>query len=396
MTVRLDVLSRLVLAKVLYVRGTAACQASRDKQTFAIGLLSLHDGVELALGAVGDHVRATLPDRIGFMQYFELIDAKIAPDKLPYRREMDALNSLRVNTKHRGILPDVDSSRHFPAVVMNFLSDVCDKHFGLDFALVSLRDAIREDNARRLLVAAEEEIAHGNYERALTFVAIAWFRAFEDRYTHSLSRLSGREAEVQFPEARPVQIRLDLIEKGIDPFLYFRFKNLTPKIGRRTNTDELVTEWERDYGHPKNWTEQNARFAYDFVVDALIKVQAEPSAAYTLIHYNQAYVDQIEPVGDTVTFYENGYPPSLADLPDTPRTLLTGKVPLGTPALTVRKGDYVLGWVTKSSNKPAYFVHLPLAWFYYVHSDEVRITRVDLKDTEPVGDEGRLRLKTSN
>src|SRR6266849_6189630 len=104
LTVRRDVLSRLVMAKVLYVGGAAACGATHDKQRFAIGLLSLQDAVELALGALGDHVRASLPDQMRFNDYFDRIDAQITPDKLPYRRELHALNSLRVNIKHRGIL----------------------------------------------------------------------------------------------------------------------------------------------------------------------------------------------------------------------------------------------------------------------------------------------------
>jgi hypothetical protein len=382
------------MAKVLYVRGAAACQSTRDKQTFAIGLLSLHDGVELALGALGDHVRAVLPDRIGFMQYFDLIDAKIAPDKLPYRREIDGLNSLRVNTKHRGILPDVESSRHFPSVVMNFLTDVCDKHMGVDFARVSLRDAIKDDNARGLLSAAEDGITQGEYKLALEFMGYAWFRGFEQRYVFGLGLLGQESAEIQFPQAKPAQIRFDLIEKGIDQFLYFRFKNLVPKIGLRKDTGALVAEWERAYGHPKNWTEQNARFAYDFVVDALIKALTEPDAGYTLVHYVEAYFDKLEPVSEEVIFYENGYPPSLADSPGTLRTLVTGMVPLGTPALTLRSGEYVLGWANRSEDKPAYFVHLPVARFYYVHSDEVRLTPVAREDAEQVGDDGQFRLKT--
>jgi len=394
MTLRLDVLSRLVLAKVLYVRGAAACGATQDKQGFAIGLLSLQDAVELALGALGDHVGASLPDHIGFNQYFERIDTTIAPDKLPYRRELHAINSLRVNIKHRGILPDVESCRHFPAVVLNFLTDICDKHMGLEFALVNLRDAIRDENARRLLVAAEEGIDHGQYKEGLELMAVAWFRAFEQQYAHGLSRLLGQEpSEVQFPEVRPVQIRLDLIEKGIDPFLYFRFKNLTPKVGRRQDTGELVTEWDiRSYGHPRNWTEQNARFANDFVVDALIKVQVEPNAAYTLIHYVQAYVDKLEPVGEEVTFYEDGYPPSLADPAGSRKTLLTGAMPLGRIAVTIRAGEYLLGWATPVEGKPAYSVHLPYARFLTVHSEEVRVTSVPREETEQEED-GSLRLK---
>jgi len=395
MTVRLDILSRLVMAKVLYARGAAACASTKDKQGFSLGLLSLQDSVELALGALGDHVQARLTDQIRFNEYFDRIDDAIAPQALPYRRELNTLNGVRVSIKHRGMLPDIDSCRHFPAVVLNFLTDVCDKHLGLDFTLVSLRDAIKDENAGRLFAAAEDAIDQGAYKEALELVASAWFRAFEQRYTQGLAILIGPDApEVDFPQARPAQLRFDLIEKGIDQFLYFRFKNFVPKIGRRVANGELVTEWQHAYGHARNWTEQNARFVYDFAVDALLKVETEPNAAYTLVHYFEAYMDKVEPAGDEVTLYRNGYPPNLADPPGSTRTLATGAFPLGTPGRTLRRGEYILGWVTARDEGPSRLVHVPPgANLFNVHVDDIRITPIPREDVERDGENEEFRLR---
>jgi hypothetical protein len=395
---RLDILSRLVIAKILYTRGAGACEATNDKQSFAIGILQLQDSVELALGALGDQVGASLPDPIRFHEYFDRIDERIVPEKLPYRRELLGLNSVRVSLKHRGYLPDVSACRHFPSVVLEFLVGVCDKYFALDFSLVSLRDAIREENARRLLVAAEEKIEQGDIQGALEFMAIAWYRGFERKYSVGLGlgRLLGAPKDVVFPETDYVNLRLDLIEKGIDPFLYFRFKNLAPKIGERTADGELVTEWELDYGHPKNWTGQNARFCFDFVVDALIKVQAEPDATYTLVHYNAVYIDKIEPTGEEAVFYEKGYPPSVADAVSfkTASPLLVSGKPLGEIALRLRRGEYCLGWAHRE-DEVLYSVVLAenKVRFLRVEISAIRLTSMPRELAVEMAD-GTVRLRS--
>ena len=395
MAVRLDVLSRFVLAKVLYAQGAAACARTKDKQAFSIGLLSLQDSVELALGALGDHLQARLTDQLRFNEYFDRIDEKIAPEALPYRRELNTLNGVRVGIKHRGMLPDVESCRHFPAVVLNFLTDVCDKHLSLDFALVSLRDAIKDENARRLLDGAEGAIGLGAYKEALELIASAWFRAFEHRYTLGLAIMLGQEpAEVDFPRVQPAQLRFDLIEKGIDQFLYFRFKNLVPKIGRRKD-GELVTVWEHDYGHPKNWTEQNARFVYNFAVDALLKVETEPDADFTLVHYLAAYLDKVEPAGDEVALYVDGYPPNLADPPGSRGTIATGGRVLGKPGRTLRRGEYLLGWVTANDESPSRLVHVPPGQLFNVHVEDIRVTSIPRDDVIRDSEFGAFRLPTN-
>ena len=67
-------------------------------------------------------------------------------------------------------------------------------------------------------------------------------------------------------------------------------------------------------------------------------------------------------------------------------------MPLGRIAVTIRAGEYLLGWATPVEGKPAYSVHLPYARFLTVHSEEVRVTSVPREETEQEED-GSLRLK---
>lgn len=48
-----------------------------------------------------------------------------------------------------------------------------------------------------------------------------------------------KETLFQFTQIYKVEHKVELIEHGVDPFLYYRFKNLTPRIARHKDTGEL-------------------------------------------------------------------------------------------------------------------------------------------------------------
>jgi hypothetical protein len=48
--------------------------------------------------------------------------------------------------------------------------------------------------------------------------------------------------------------------------------------------------------------------------------------------------------------------------------------------------------VTHIKDKPVYLVHLPVVRFFYVHTEEVRVTSLPNEETEEAED-GTLRLK---
>ncbi len=265
----------------------------------------LHDAAESVLGAVADHVHVELKPKHSLLDYYELIkNADGQQRTLPYKTQMRNLNQIRIDAKHLGVLPDPKTNAYLPRAVRDLCIAVCRIYLDVDFELVSLKSLIRSEKVFDYIDRAEKDISAGRFENALVLLAHAMFLICE---SHRIS-LFGIGLQIQpavkFPDVFSTSQTVDLLGHGVDPYLYHRFKNLTPRIGRRAGEQEdLVVWWERDYGHPGNWTERNARFCLNFCVETALKYQREPDEGYTIIESVVLYEDVIEPSGDRAAFF---------------------------------------------------------------------------------------------
>jgi hypothetical protein len=92
----IETVRRLTLARHLYELGSASARSGNDIHLFsAVNLFQ--DAVESFLVAVADHVGAALDQNTNFDQYFVKIDAKIAPNVLPFKNKLIRLNKVRVS-----------------------------------------------------------------------------------------------------------------------------------------------------------------------------------------------------------------------------------------------------------------------------------------------------------
>ncbi len=107
MTMDIEVLNRIILARHLYELGLNASKSSNDNFLFA-AINLLQDSVEAFLLAIADHLDAGIDQNTKFDKYFELINKKIEPKELPFRNKLIRVNRLRINSKHYGIQPARD------------------------------------------------------------------------------------------------------------------------------------------------------------------------------------------------------------------------------------------------------------------------------------------------
>lgn len=352
-----------------------------------MGLLSFHDAAENALGAVADELHAKVQNNAYLIQYYDWIQqADSLKRSLPYRTQMGKLNTIRNGIKHQGILPNPSTDAHYPVIIREFVVHVCREYFDLDFELLSLKDSIRNPDVRVLVGQVEQHIEAEQYREGLEVMSRIMFDIFESSILGSqqmekrmaLRRLhveQGPQPDVVFPEFNHLTHTIVLLEKGIEPFLYHRFKNLTPKIGKSEKTGDVVLEWDKFYGHPGNWTEENARFCYDFILNAVLKFQGEEYRGYELISYFDLYVDYIEAVAEEAVFWDRVGA----------RTDMFGlQKPLAPPkqVLKLRRGQRIVGFAdTLDANRQYYFVRskdIPsddlFGGFGCVKKDEVRVT----------------------
>lgn len=304
--VRPEVLQRLILGKSLLIAGMGACTDQGDRTVFTRGILMLHDAAESVLGAVADHLHVDLKPKHSLLDYYELVKNADAHHRvLPYKTQMRNLNQIRIDAKHLGVLPDPKTNAYLPRTVRDMCTAVCRVYLDVEFELVSLKSLIRDERVRNYIEHAEEDIASGRFETALVLLAHAMFFICDSHRMSILGlRPQGIQQSIEFPNIFSTYHTVDLLGHGVDPYLYYRFKNLTPRIGRSTvDGENLIVWWEKDFGHPGNWTERNARFCFNFCVETALKYQREPDEGYTIIDYATLYEDVIEPAGSEAVFF---------------------------------------------------------------------------------------------
>jgi hypothetical protein len=163
---------RLALVRVLLEQGR---ESVRDPAPFgALGLLPLHDAVEIFLHVAAEALGARVRDRTQFLPYFELIDAQLPTENpLAERSAMDRLNEARVGLKHRGLLPDHgDLAGHSEAVDRFFAHNV-PLVFGRELTAISLVALVRDADVRKEMEDAERHLAADEFSAALEDAAVA-------------------------------------------------------------------------------------------------------------------------------------------------------------------------------------------------------------------------------
>src|SRR6266700_1150673 len=98
-------MTRLAFVRLLFQQGTD--QSQLPEPLNATSVLSLHDASELLLGAIADHLGASLPKHLPFMDHWKNLSPDRLPGgvELPARQRMDRVNELRNALKHKGTLP---------------------------------------------------------------------------------------------------------------------------------------------------------------------------------------------------------------------------------------------------------------------------------------------------
>lgn len=376
--IRNEVYNRIILAKMLLCAGTDACENKRDRMTFTKGILLLHDAAEATLGAVADHLHAPLKDKSALLDYYNFIQGTDpAKRTVPYKRQMINLNTLRNNAKHQGILPDPITNSHFPTTVSALINDLCETYLELDFSTVSLKSLIKSERVRRLVDSAEEDIKKGKIENALVALAFAIHYVCED-FPFRLFVPKDDKSPLLLPKTHTIEHTVKLIQHGVDPYLYNRFKTLTPMLAMEKKTGNIIHWWDQHYGHPANWIPENANFCLDFCIDTVLKFQRDEDARFRLIAYTDVFEDMVEATEEKATLWNRslqppryGFPPTWSSSGEREATFV------------LKKGQEIIGFARDTDPiSDEWFViseAIPSEHFSeghgYVAKSEVKITR---------------------
>lgn len=289
----------------------AVYQSRQSGRRQATSILTFHDAVEMALVLGLQHHDVPLRDQ-RFPQYWSELES--AGATLTQRSAMETLNRVRVDLKHRGIMPAPSEIEAARVHVRDFFVENIPIMFSLNLEDTSLVPMVSYDEARGQLEQAEARMRQQAYNDAIAEIAFA-FHALVEEYERRTSSVYGRspyifsavsgysvdpvrllileaanpagnprslagdfqqQALEQF--AREVESALGTIQKGLkilslglDYNRYVRFLYLTPAVDRRDG------QWTHGALNRPEATLQECQDCLDFVIDAALRLQeAEP------------------------------------------------------------------------------------------------------------------------
>jgi len=178
-------ITKILLSRRLYHISLESLD-STNELSLSIGVILLQDSVEIFLRAVSDQVKAAIKDKTSFDQYFNEINKKLAPVKLPFESRLTSLNKLRVNAKHYGMVPSKSETDGLISVVKEFFEEVSIQVFKREFVTISLVDLLNKGEEKNLLLAAEEAYSTQDYNKVLLNCRKALYVEIEHDYDISL------------------------------------------------------------------------------------------------------------------------------------------------------------------------------------------------------------------
>lgn len=276
------------LAFIKYVLRLGGEQSARSEPNCAVALLPLHDGVELLLQLAAERLDARVERNTPFLGFWPVLGSALGRD-LPHHGAMKRLNEARVGLKHHGHLPSRVDVRDLVEAAEAFVRDFTPMVFGLSWDDVSRADFIHSERARGFVKEAEEALTR----KELDACRIACRKAYETLVTeyspfqtddeliraHSpYEILAAFGTQAQSPlewimiELTKLRQEVGALATGLDPRRVKYFLDTTPIVAHSANWKWHVVQVVT---RPAA-TAAEAEFCLEFVLDAAMKIEAQP------------------------------------------------------------------------------------------------------------------------
>lgn len=285
---------RLLLAKQFYFHAVEQQRAS-DSLNRLIAIHNFHIAVEILLKAIlleyGIRSEKTL--NIDFEQMLADIDNhppfKVAQTRLPLRQELRNLNQQRNLAQHHIVEPPssaLDDCRFF---VREFLTHCFQSYFGFSFETISRADLIADVRLRELVQRAQASLASGDVDDSVCASSAAFQYAVSvlvdvlpsEGLNSSFfieSALRNRGVDLSpisdaihktHERIRESELFAATIGSGISLACLNRFRKSVP------HTTLAMGGHPWFHGRQEPYTSEDALYALEFVIDAIIKWQSQ-------------------------------------------------------------------------------------------------------------------------
>ena len=260
-------LNRLVAARHLLESSGPSLTISSPPLMLAQKLLAAHDAVELVFTALSSIPGATpvvsdgqINKNPSFMDLSRaVVKAATETGKVEDNAQIKTLQDLtdaRKLFKHSGLIVDSRENAHLFDNTITILDEVALALVDVSISNVDRSSAIQNEDVRHQFKKARDSIYSGQYQDSLEQTAFGLASAFW---------------RTPFVAGKPdSEDALLLSGYGIDPASFLALQRLLPL----TYLTEEEPRWDlRKFGHPANWTEENAKFWLEIAVDLVAKLE---------------------------------------------------------------------------------------------------------------------------
>lgn len=288
------------LAFIRYLYSTALDQSRKPEPFSALSILSFHDSVELFLQLASEQLNVGRP-KLDFLQYWDVIDPALAPNRLAQKESTRRLNNARIALKHHGTLPANLAIEQLGANTTSFFEENTALLFQVVFSEVSLIDLVLIDDVRDKLREAETVLAVDDHETAMVATAVAFAQLLdhvEDRYYARYRRSpfwfgdsfefdksffrnrAFRHSEQDRFEDKLVetieamQRAMRILSLGLDYSKYTKFRLLTPAVRRMAigqYRSHIGPGLQKSGGWPPSY--ESCQFCLNYVVECAVQLQ---------------------------------------------------------------------------------------------------------------------------
>jgi len=207
-------------------------------------VLKLHDAVEYCVRAIIEEFNVNHDRNLDLMPLMKCINKNITSKTLPFASQIDFLNTTRGKIKHHASVPSLEDVQRCRLYAKDFLDQVTQNYFGMNFFSISRVLLIEDINIRKYLESAETKIKESDYLEALILVKKAFYCArpsnhifisddpffskfFLTSYLHDIPELEAPIEKI-VNKVKEIEENVALLMMGIDVLKLERFEEITP------------------------------------------------------------------------------------------------------------------------------------------------------------------------
>ena len=295
MSLRKEVLHRLLLAKSILAAGRSATLGQPNPHLVARQVLNAHDAADLVFAGIADQ-QNRLPSKDSMLQCLDAIDTTADKHKGYFKQ----LNDVRNGLKHSGVLPNTSFWANVAQEVFEKISSISHAALGVSLSELDESDLIISDKARAHLAAAKAAKASGDFKLVLEEIAAALFISLQEAPDVGAIRVGRAKAEDA----------LKLTAFGVSANDFLRLQEFLPMVSAFPSGPDWQLDiegllWKQsEFGHPGNWHEDVADFCINTYLNVALSIQNASPIPYAREFWN-VYEYKVTAKEDGVEVWED-------------------------------------------------------------------------------------------